>query len=157
MEKLILKAGANGTGVFTILPIQKGEKILNFEGELIPRSPRTENLLIPEDDRYIQVGIDLFIGPSGKIDDHINHSCNPNTGVMIINNTAKLLAIKNIQPDEELTYDYSIQMYNEPWSMECHCGSSNCRKIIREYRFLTKEIKDYYLKLKLVPKYNQAL
>ncbi|HMQ01629.1 MAG TPA: SET domain-containing protein-lysine N-methyltransferase [Candidatus Doudnabacteria bacterium] len=157
MNKLVIKNGAKGTGVFTIKSFSTGDKIFNFSGDLIPRSPITENLSSPADDRYLQVGVDLFIGPSGNIDDHVNHSCEPNTGVLLKNNRAQLIAIRNIIAGEEITYDYSIQMYNEPWTMECMCGSENCRGVIKEYRHLPQQIKDKYLKLGLVPHYNKDL
>jgi SET domain-containing protein len=57
----------------------------------------------PEDDRYVQVDKNKYLGPSGDFDDLVNHSCNPNSGLKIKNKKAILIAIKNIKKGEEIT------------------------------------------------------
>lgn len=130
---------------------------MDFSGSILGRCFTTEDLIKPEDDRYLQVGKDLFIGPSGEIDDLINHSCEPNSAVLIENKKASLFSIKDISEGDEITYDYSLQMCDEPWTMECKCGSKNCRKLIKEYKFLPKSLKKFYLELGFVPDYNKYL
>lgn len=157
MEDLQLKEGKFGNSVFAMRPFHQGERILDFSGPLLERSAIPKNIVLPEDDRYIQVGIDLFIGPSGKIDDMINHSCEPNSAVLIKNKSAQLFSIREIREGEEITYDYSLQMNDEPWTMKCQCGSKNCRRLIREYKFLPQSLKNFYLNLGFVPEYNKKL
>jgi hypothetical protein len=135
----------------------KGEKILDFSGPIVGRSLLPKYINRPEDDRFIQVGDDAFIGPSGSFDDLINHSCEPNAAVLIENKKAVLFSLRNISVGEEVTYDYSLQMYNEPWTMNCLCGAKSCRHIIKEYRYLPKRLKYYYLELGFVPAYNRGL
>ena len=57
-----------------------------------------------------------------------NHSCDPNTKPV----DGKRIAIRDIEPGEEITIDYG---YFSPkdWSMKCNCGSPKCRKIVRGY------------------------
>jgi hypothetical protein len=55
----------------------------------------------------------------------INHSCDPtcmNTGFNFE------VAIRDIQPGEELTDDYGT--LNLLWDFECHCRSAKCRRTI---------------------------
>lgn len=57
----------------------------------------------------------------------MNHSCDPNTW-WGDNNT--MIARRDIQPDEELTYDYATTEITIPFEMPCECGSANCRGVI---------------------------
>lgn len=85
-------------------------------------------LIKPEYDRYIQVGEDKYLGPSGDFDDFINHSCDPNSGIQIKGKKVVLLAIKDIKQNEEITWDYSTTMDEDDWEMDCQCGCLKCRK-----------------------------
>lgn len=96
-------------------------------------------LVTPEDDRYIQVGKDKYLGPSGDYDDFFNHSCNPNSGIKIKGNRVILIAIKNIKKGKEITWDYSTTMDEDEWEMCCMCKIKNCRKIIRDFKYLPKK------------------
>lgn len=51
-----------------------------------------------------------------------NHSCDPNIAPL----DDKVIALRDIAKDEELTIDYS-QFSAKDWSMNCNCGSTNCR------------------------------
>lgn len=114
-------------------------------------------LVRPEDDRYIQIGPDAYLGPSGATDDLVNHSCDPNAGVIITGKSVALNAIRDIAEGEEITWDYSTTMFEDDWTMACHCGSPLCRGVIREFRLLPKEIRKRYISLGIVPSYNRAL
>jgi SET domain-containing protein len=55
-----------------------------------------------------------------------NHSCDPNAET----NDEGLVAMRDIQADEEITCDYAL-LSSIRWSMACNCGAQNCRKIVR--------------------------
>lgn len=55
-----------------------------------------------------------------------NHSCQPNTTYDGLN----VIAIRHIQPGEELTLDYATFLDEHMEPFECQCGSTNCRKRI---------------------------
>lgn len=57
----------------------------------------------------------------------INHSCEPNVGFA---GNVVLVAMRDVEPDEELTTDYAMFDTSEG-AMDCHCGSPSCRRIIR--------------------------
>ena len=156
MKDFILSENSFGKAVIANKKFLNGDTIIIFEGRLMHRSelPPFDKIVLPEDDRYLQVSEEYFIGPSGKVDDIFNHSCNPNAGVIIKDKKAKLVALQDIQAGEEITYDYSPQMYDEDWTMKCTCGASNCRKIIKEFKYLPMNIKKKYQKLGIVPDYN---
>ena len=56
----------------------------------------------------------------------INHSCNPNCEVEIINNEIWISAIKNIKKNTELSYNYGYSYDTDYVDHVCKCGSSKC-------------------------------
>ena len=83
----------------------------------------------------------------------INHSCNPNSGLVFKKNKIMLTAIRTIRKYEEITWDYSTTMDEDEWEMDCLCGNKNCRKRIRDFKYLPRRIQQKYIKLGIVPKY----
>ena len=140
-----------GNSVFSTTLIKKGNRILNFYGSRFKLSE------IPKSsyDYYLQVDRNEYIGPSNKIDDFINHSCEPNAYV-VIDNTAWLKALRDIMPNEEITFDYSVTSTEsfDTFKLDCYCGSPICRKIISGYNTLPTSKKSEYEKLGIVPKYQ---
>lgn len=150
---LIVKNTKNGLGVFANKNFKKGEIIFEFHGnfysyEEIPQSEEIEN-------HCVQIDKNLYLGPSGDIDDFFNHSCNPNAGLKIINKNKKtlLVAIKKIKKGDEITWDYSTTMDENNWEINCNCGNKNCRGRIRDFKYLPLTVQKKYLKLKIVPEY----
>jgi D-alanine-D-alanine ligase len=56
-----------------------------------------------------------------------NHSCDPNTAYRGLN----VVALRDIQKDEELTLDYADFCNESAAGFECHCGSTNCRSYVQ--------------------------
>lgn len=57
-----------------------------------------------------------------------NHSCDPNTTDALREDVA--VAIRDIEPGEEVTYDYGLLMGRWEPKMKCHCKNARCRKLI---------------------------
>jgi len=89
-----------------------------------------------DEDYYLQVDDNLFLGPSDEIDDYVNHSCDPNAGVIIDGEFSKLVAIQTIGRCEEIRFDYSTTMYKPVLVMNCSCGSAICREKVVDFIFL---------------------
>ena len=141
-----------GKGVFARKSFRKGEDIINFKGKLFT----FETLPTPYDkfdDHYVQIGDNLYMGPSGDIDDYFNHSCNPNSGLAINGTKARLIAIRDISADQEITWDYSTTMDEDEWNLTCACESPNCRKQIFDFKYLPKNIQNTYINANIVPQY----
>jgi hypothetical protein len=80
-----------------------------------------------------QVGPDLYCGfPDGTdglpaelvAQNHINHSCDSNTGY---EGYTRLVALRDIQLNEEITYDYALSESEQWLDIHCRCGSAKCR------------------------------
>ena len=141
-----------GKGVFARKSFRKGEDIINFKGKLFT----FETLPTPYDkfdDHYVQIGDNLYMGPSGDSDDYFNHSCNPNSGLAINGTKVRLVAIRDISADQEITWDYSTTMDEDEWNLTCACESPNCRKQIFDFKYLPKDIQTVYTNANIVPQY----
>jgi SET domain-containing protein len=65
---------------------------------------------------------------NGNIAKYINHSCDPNCYYNFEGNRVLIFALKDINPDEELTIDYCYDSAGE--KVTCLCGSEKCRGFI---------------------------
>jgi hypothetical protein len=121
-----------GRGVFATEPIQKGTCLVVCQGWLA----RTDAL--SDDCLAMQVGPDVWLCSQGEsLDDCINHSCDPNAG--FVTGEPALFALRDIAPGEQIGWDYSTSIAEPGWSLECLCGSSRCRGIVRSWWELRDE------------------
>lgn len=96
------------------------------------------------DERYC---LNTFSGDDFQIEDadYLNHSCEPNAG---IKGQIFLMAMRDIEPDEEVTFDYAMCLHRveglPPYRMECLCGKDNCRKIITDDDWKIPELQQKY-------------
>ncbi len=119
---------AGGCGVFALEFIPKGELVSLWGGRIVPKHELDPSM--PRfTQRVLQIDEDLYIltAETPEPNDCFNHSCNPNLG---FSGQIGLVAMHDIQPGEELTFDYAMSD-GEPYDeFECHCGAKNCRKKI---------------------------
>jgi hypothetical protein len=138
--------GANhlGKAVFAARAFHKGAVIARFGGASLSGS-RVPHNQSGAKDRYMQIDDDRFLGPSGGLDDFVNHSCAPNTGVRFTAYGIVLLVLREIAKGEEIAWDYSTTMHNNSWVMRCDCRASACRGLVREFDALPADRQAYYL------------
>jgi len=118
-----------GRGVFALRPIAAGETVSVWGGYVLTLA---DLLALPIDDRRYAVQIDdarFLYTPSELADgaDLINHSCAPNLG---FDGPITLVALRDIGPGEELTYDYATADSTPLLDMDCDCGAETCRRRI---------------------------
>lgn len=132
----VLPTSNKGKGVFTTIIIKANKPVIEITGDLSSE----ENLPNPNHPALLQVAPNLFIGPSGDVDDYVNHSCDPNCLLHIVGNRAILYSMYDIQPNSEITFDYSTSSTDtlDKWKMDCQCGSFQCRKVISGLQYLDK-------------------
>ena len=130
--------------------IPKGSYILTFCGPLVCDAEATRRDMANFGrimGNELQIGPDFYVylQEPGRL---INHSCESNAG---IKDDTILVATKDIQKDEEITFDYSSTMdEGEIWAMECKCGQPNCRGYAADFRTLPRETRQKYLQCGLV-------
>lgn len=152
----IFSIGENhlGKAVYAAMPFERGSRIIEFRGPRIHKS-RLPRRLTGTSDRYVQIGPDHYMGASGGVDDLINHSCDPNAGLRFTPDGIFLHAIRDIQPGEEISWDYSTTLYQSGWQMECLCGSDRCRGVVGDFNQLADDTRNRYRLLGVVPLYLQ--
>lgn len=151
-ESCVIKINRLGKAVYTERFIPKGEVVMKFGGEQMSYES-IRQFLGSKSDHYLQVGTAVFLGPSGEKDDFVNHSCNPNTGIITNENGVYLVALKNIPKNTELTWDYSTCSYKTGWEMNCKCNQPGCRGLITGFELLDHNTKRKYLDLGIVASY----
>lgn len=132
----------NGQGVFALAIVKKGMVVLSFPKEKmnwleIKRRFGQEYL-----DHCLEVDddTDAMVEPDTPAW-YVNHSCAPNSGI----NGHSLVAMRDIAEGEEITFDYSMSLATEYWTMRCNCGSPGCRGLISSFYTLPKAIQERYL------------
>ena len=146
-SKFYVKNGKHGLGCFASRFIRKKERIMVFKGPLITYAQTKTK---EQKEHYFQIGPESFQGKAPLRRRPVNHSCNPNAGII---GSETLIAIRNIKKGEEITFDYSTTMYNDPATLRCSCGSRQCRDIIKEFRYLPEKTQQKYIEIGVVPKW----
>ncbi len=141
-----------GKAVFAAEGFAEGQTIVRFSGRTVPAS-RLPRGLSGAADRFLQIARDRYMGPSGRIDDLINHSCSPNAGLRFTDGGVFLIALRGIVPGEEIAWDYSTTLADRDWSMVCACGSPDCRGVVRAFALLPAAAQARYRTLDVVAPY----
>ena len=121
-----------GKGVYARGPIRAGEVVAEWDGLIYDVDFEGWNDEL--ENHVIQFAPHKWRDSTG-IARYLNHSCVPNCGIKEL---FKIVAMRDIRADEELTWDYDMSEANQdyPWQMQCKCGARSCRKVIRGYRQL---------------------
>lgn len=121
-------AGGKGWGSFVVEPIAAGETVVAFGGWMVTGD--VLSTLPPErQHRSLQVDDDLYLvsAPEQEAGDCVNHSCDPNCGVL---GTSLLVALRDIAVGEELTFDYAMCDTSQYDEFTCLCGAATCRGVV---------------------------
>lgn len=144
-----------GKAVHVTRPFAKGVRLMEFSGVRYHRS-EVHVHRSGDEDRFLQIGPETYLGPSGQLDDLVNHSCEPNCGLQFDADRIFLVTLKPVQAGEELSWDYSTTSSSSHFSMRCCCGSEQCRDVIGDFEFLDETLQAEYRSLELVPPYLRS-
>lgn len=132
-------SGVHGRGVYALVPLKAGERIIEYKGERIdweealrrhPHDPaqpdHTFFFHLEDGDRVIDAAV------GGNNARWINHACAPNCEAREGEGRVFIHALTDISPGEELFYDYGL-VIDERYTaklkkrFECRCGHPGCR------------------------------
>ncbi|KAK3919372.1 Histone-lysine N-methyltransferase ASH1L [Frankliniella fusca] len=138
LERFMTKE--KGWGVRAKQPIKSGDFILEYVGEVVSDREFKERMatIYTQDTHHYCLHLDggLVIdghrmGGDGRF---VNHSCEPNCEMQkwSVNGLFRmaLFALRDIEANEELGYDYNFSLFNAAEGQPCKCGSSQCRGVI---------------------------
>ena len=129
----------HGTGVFATKNIKKNSNIIEYIGEKVTKSEgdkrsanrikkylnsnKTGSVYIFELNKEYDIDGSVLYNKAR----YINHSCDPNCEVDIIDNKIWISSIKKIKSGQELTYDYGYAFDKDDYKDHiCKCGSKKC-------------------------------
>lgn len=106
-------------------PISKGELIVVWSGTLVtgeelealPATVRRYSLQVEESHYLVSLS-------DCEPPDYVNHCCEPNSG---LSGQIALVAMRDIDAGEEITYDYAMSDGSSYDEFPCGCGSLECR------------------------------
>eukprot|EP00274_Cyanoptyche_gloeocystis_P005629 CAMPEP_0196652016 /NCGR_PEP_ID=MMETSP1086-20130531/1217_1 /TAXON_ID=77921 /ORGANISM="Cyanoptyche gloeocystis , Strain SAG4.97" /LENGTH=179 /DNA_ID=CAMNT_0041982349 /DNA_START=119 /DNA_END=658 /DNA_ORIENTATION=+ len=118
--------GTAGSGVYATRFIKAGSVVYDLN-----RMP-----VCPENSKYniTQTG-SRFFDTSNCDESCLNHSCDPNLTVNYDQWT--FIAVRDIQPGDQLTFNYLTTEWSMAAPFECCCGSSACFGKIGGFKFLS--------------------
>ena len=138
-------SAVHGRGVFARTRIRKGARIIEYTGRRIPWKEAQDLPSLDPKDPYHTVFfsidngdvIDAAVG--GNEARWINHSCDPNCETFEEEGRIFVHARRNLQPGEELFYDYKLipaerRTRKVEQEFACYCGASKCRGTMLEPR-----------------------
>jgi hypothetical protein len=138
--KIIVRTSRiHGRGVYAGRRLSKGERIVEYRGEVIswreadrrppsdPDDPNHTFFFALDDRKHV---IDANVG--GNAARWINHSCDPNCETAEDEGRVFIEALRDIKAGEELSYDYGLIVDERitptlKKQYRCLCGARDCR------------------------------
>ena len=133
------KSKIHGIGIIASTDIKKNTKIIQYVGDKITKkqgdirsAERIKKYLNKKNEGSVYVfelnkKYDIDGSPLHNKARYINHSCDPNCEVDIIDNEIWIISIKRIKKGDELNYDYGYPFDKDDFRDHiCKCGSKNC-------------------------------
>jgi hypothetical protein len=128
-----------GLGLFATKPIKKGAKIVRYFGPLLDSRKKKDDAI--ENKYLFELNGRWTIDGSVRenIARYINHACKPNAESDVSARKRKVVirAIKNIEPGEEINYDYGtdyFKAYLKPIGCKCDACEKKRKKKRAEAR-----------------------
>ena len=125
---LVMKSALGGLGCFATVHFPKDSAIAEYAGERITHAEAVRRLTRTSGRHISQLDTDHYIDGSvgGNETQYINHSCEPNANVLVIDRFMIVFALREILPGEEVTVDY-LNSFDHDQTF-CQCRTASCRK-----------------------------
>ena len=117
-----------GLGLFATKPIKRRAYIATYRGRRM--TSEEADRLEARGSRYmftVNKRVTIDGSPRWNVARYINHSCKPNAESVGRNGGIVIVALRRIEPDEEITYDYGKE-YMEFFLEEGGCRCDHCRR-----------------------------
>ncbi|MBS0252484.1 MAG: SET domain-containing protein-lysine N-methyltransferase [Proteobacteria bacterium] len=122
--RLAVRRSFSGRGLFTQECIPEGSCVIEYIGR-----PATPKQIKENSGKYL-----FWTSDTSMIDGNIpantarfiNHSCAPNCEIDICERRVYIFALRDIEPGEELFYDYGEEYFEMHLAGKCRCA--NCSR-----------------------------
>ena len=124
----VMKSTLGGLGCFATVHFAKDSPIAEYTGERITHAEAMWRMTGANGKHISQLDMDHYIDGSvgGTETQYINHSCEPNADVLVIDGFMIVFALREILPGEEITVDY-LNSFDQDQAL-CQCRSASCRR-----------------------------
>ncbi|MBR0874503.1 SET domain-containing protein-lysine N-methyltransferase [Bradyrhizobium tropiciagri] len=124
-----------GLGLFATKPIKKGDKIIRYIGPILDSKKKDEDAI---ENKYLFELTNRWTIDGSTRDNiarYINHSCRPNAESDVRPRKRKVFirAIRNIEPGDEINYDYGTD-YFKAYLKPIGCKCDSCEKKRKKQR-----------------------
>jgi uncharacterized protein len=126
MRLIVRSSAIHAAGVFTLERIPKGMAVVEYTGTRMKHDD-ADNLYNERPYTYLfGVGDGTYVVDGYGMAMYLNHSCAPNCETEEDEDEhVWIRAIRDIEPGEELVYDYYL--YDGEGEAPCTCGARQCR------------------------------
>lgn len=142
---VVYKSGIHGLGLYTSEFIPRGSMVIEYVGEIVGQRVADKREIEYHSGKrqqyksvcyFFKIDREHIIDATqkGGVARFINHSCQPNCVAKIISvrNEKKVVFFseRQINPGEEITYDYHFTQEDEGQRIPCFCRSRSCRRYL---------------------------
>ena len=132
------QSALHGSGLFAEFDIKKVEQVIEYIGDKVTKKvgDKRADIQIKKAQKNKSNGMvyifelnkkyDIDGGVARNYARFINHSCDPNCEVEIIDNHIWISSIKRIKKNVELTYNYGYPFDSDFDEHICKCGTKKC-------------------------------
>jgi len=127
MALIVRSSDIHAAGCYTTSAIRRGTRVAEYTGPRISKQ-QADEIYEGRATTYLfglRDGTEVIDGHGTAM--FINHSCDPNCETDEIDDRVWIIAIRDIDAGEELTYDYMLYDGDEDDPAPCYCGSKKCR------------------------------
>jgi uncharacterized protein len=132
-----------GLGLFAVKPIKRRTSIVAYRGPLL--TEEEADRYEARDSRYLFILNKKWTidgSPRWNLGRYANHSCRPNAEPLSRNGGIHIVALRRIEPGEEITYDYGTDYRAYFFKGRRHCLCQACRdRVARRRRKMRAERK----------------
>lgn len=134
----------HGRGLFAVEKIYRDEIVTIKGGNILTKEQLNESKLKLHVE--MQIADNFFIAPINEEAFEtsmmcLNHSCDGNLG---ISGNIIFIAIRDIEPGEELTVDYALMDNNPTNNFRCLCNADSCRENVTGLDWKIPELQKKY-------------
>jgi SET domain-containing protein len=135
---VVKHSAVHGNGVFAARKIPAGSLVVEYEGKRITEKQAARRKPTDPDNPFHTFYFSLEDGrlidgaDQGNEARWINHCCEPNCEAREEEGRIFIYALRDLEPDEELNYDYGLIVEERHTAAvkrnyECRCGAPTCR------------------------------
>ncbi|HKD61687.1 MAG TPA: SET domain-containing protein-lysine N-methyltransferase [Terracidiphilus sp.] len=140
MHLIVRSSRIHSRGCYTTVPITEGTFIVEYTGEHITCDEANERYEDHPDTYLFGLDDGEHVIDGDGVAAFINHSCDPNCESDEIDGQVWIIAVRDIDAGEELTYDYCL--YDGDDESPCSCGADRCRGTLYSDEEMEKRAKE---------------